>query len=112
MAVTIVQYRTRPERADENQQLVEAVFRELRATAPRGLRYASYRLDEHWTFVARYRYEHYTQKDWQFDGLGVTTLTSTVEGQPLLGTNSDVFLRNGLPRYDVSFFSVSAVLSF
>ena len=58
---------------------------------------ASYRLDEHWTFVARYRYEHYTQKDWQFDGLGVTTLTSTVEGQPLLGTNSDVFLRNGLP---------------
>ena len=73
---------------------------------------ASYRLDEHWTFVARYRYEHYTQKDWQFDGLGVTTLTSTVEGQPLLGTNSDVFLRNGLPRYDVSFFSVSAVLSF
>jgi MtrB/PioB family decaheme-associated outer membrane protein len=73
---------------------------------------ASYRLDDHWTFVARYRYEHYTQKDWQFDDLGVTTLTSTVEGQPLLGTNSDVFLRNGLPGYHVSFVSVSAVLSF
>ena len=73
---------------------------------------ASYRLGDHWTLTARYRYEHYTQKDWQFDGLGVTTLTSNVEGQPLLGTNSDVFLRNGLPGYHVSFFSVSAVLSF
>ncbi len=51
MAVTIVQYRTRPERADENQQLVEAVFRELHATAPRGLRYASYRLDDGVSFV-------------------------------------------------------------
>jgi hypothetical protein len=51
LAVTIVQYRTRPERADENQQLVEAVFRELHATAPRGLRYASYRLDDGVSFV-------------------------------------------------------------
>jgi len=51
VAVTIVQYRTRPERADENQQLVEAVFRELHATAPRGLRYASFRLDDGVSFV-------------------------------------------------------------
>jgi hypothetical protein len=51
MAVTVVQYRTRPERADENQQLVEAVFRELHTTAPRGLRYASFRLDDGVSFV-------------------------------------------------------------
>ena len=51
MAVTVVRYRTRPERADENQQLVEAVFRDLHATAPRGLRYASYRLDDGVSFV-------------------------------------------------------------
>ena len=30
MTVTVVRYRTKPERADENQALVEAVFAELR----------------------------------------------------------------------------------
>jgi hypothetical protein len=51
MAVTIVQYRTRPERAEENQDLVERVFGELQATAPAGLRYASFRLADGVTFV-------------------------------------------------------------
>ena len=68
MAVTIVQYRTRPERADENQQLVEAVFRELHATAPRGLRYASYRLDDGVSFV------HVAAVD---DDAGANPLTGT-----------------------------------
>jgi hypothetical protein len=51
MAVTIVRYTTKPERADENQGLVEAVFRELAATDPAGLRYASFRLDDGVSFV-------------------------------------------------------------
>ena len=51
MAVTIVRYRTRPERADENQALIERVFTELRATAPAGLRYASFRLADGESFV-------------------------------------------------------------
>ena len=42
MPITIVQYRTRPDRAEENQALVEAVFAELRASAPDGLRYESF----------------------------------------------------------------------
>ena len=51
MAVTIVRYTTKPERADENQALVEAVFHELAATDPAGLRYASFRLDDGVSFV-------------------------------------------------------------
>jgi quinol monooxygenase YgiN len=46
----LVIYRTKPDRAEENQRLVEAVFRELHATMPGGLRYASMRLADD-TFV-------------------------------------------------------------
>ena len=55
MAVTIVRYRTRPERADENQALIEQVFAELRATAPAGLRYASFRLAVNFPKPGMYR---------------------------------------------------------
>ena len=51
----------------------------------------AYRYDEHVRLIAGYRYEHYDQDDWQFDELGVTRGTSTVEGQPLITTNNDVF---------------------
>ena len=44
MSVVVVRYRTRPERADENQALVEKVFAELAASRPDGLRYATFRL--------------------------------------------------------------------
>jgi hypothetical protein len=44
MSTIVVRYRPTPERADENQQLVEAVFAELAETQPDGLRYATYRL--------------------------------------------------------------------
>ncbi len=71
-----------------------------------------YRYDERVSFVARYRFEHYDQENWQFDELGVTRLTSSVEGLPLLGTNNDVFLHNGLEDYDANLFSLSAVFEF
>ena len=41
MGATIVRYRTKPDRADENQALVEKVFAELDADRPAGLRYAT-----------------------------------------------------------------------
>jgi hypothetical protein len=51
MGVVVVRYRTKPERADENQALVEKVFAELAATEPAGLRYATYRLADGVSFV-------------------------------------------------------------
>lgn len=50
MSTVVVRYRPAPDRADENQRLVEAVFAELAETDPGGLRYATYRLEDG-TFV-------------------------------------------------------------
>ena len=44
MQGTLVRYKTTPEGADENQQLIEKVFAELRATSPEGIRYVVLRL--------------------------------------------------------------------
>lgn len=51
MGVTVVRYRCKPDRADENQELVEKVFAELDASAPAGLRYASFRLADGVSFL-------------------------------------------------------------
>jgi hypothetical protein len=51
MSTVVVRYQTKPERADENQKLVEQVFEELRRQAPVGLRYATFRLDDGVSFV-------------------------------------------------------------
>jgi hypothetical protein len=51
MSVTVVRYRTKPDRGDENQALIEQVFQELRETRPAGLRYTSLRLDDGVSFV-------------------------------------------------------------
>jgi hypothetical protein len=50
MSMVVVRYRPKPDRADENQRLVEAVFAELAATDPGGIRYATLRLADG-TFV-------------------------------------------------------------
>lgn len=50
MKWTLVRYRAKPERADENQRLSVAVFDELKGKAPAGLRYAVFRLPDD-TFV-------------------------------------------------------------
>ena len=47
----IVRYRTKPERADENQQLVEKVFAELDELKATGFAYASFRLEDGVSFV-------------------------------------------------------------
>ncbi|HEX4491717.1 MAG TPA: hypothetical protein VH914_10960 [Acidimicrobiia bacterium] len=51
MSVTVVRYRTKPDRGDENQALIEKVFQELKATQPEGLRYTSFRLEDGVSFV-------------------------------------------------------------
>ena len=43
MTATIIHYKTKPESTGRNTELVEAVFRELDATAPEGVHYAVFR---------------------------------------------------------------------
>jgi hypothetical protein len=50
MSTVVVRYRTTPEHVEENQRLVEAVFAELNASDPGGVRYATFRLADD-TFV-------------------------------------------------------------
>ena len=46
MKRTLIRYKTKPEMADTNAALIAAVFRELQASAPDGVRYLSLRLDD------------------------------------------------------------------
>jgi Antibiotic biosynthesis monooxygenase len=46
----VVRYRTRPDAADDNERLIKAVFEELAAVRPGGIRYSAFRVDET-TFV-------------------------------------------------------------
>ena len=50
MRRTVIRYRTKPDMADRNAELVAAVFAELKATQPEGLRYMSLRLEDD-TFI-------------------------------------------------------------
>ena len=50
MKRTLIRYKTKPEMADKNAELIAGVFAELEATRPEGLRYLSLRLDDD-TFV-------------------------------------------------------------
>ena len=51
MRQVMVRYTTRADRAEENAGLIREVFESLRAAAPAGLTYASYRLDDGVSFV-------------------------------------------------------------
>jgi hypothetical protein len=51
MRATVVRYQTKPERADENQQLIEAVFADLEQRAARGFTYQVFRLEDGVSFV-------------------------------------------------------------
>jgi hypothetical protein len=51
MRTIVVQYRTKPDAADENQQLIEEVFAELAERKPPNLRYVSMRLEDGVSFV-------------------------------------------------------------
>jgi hypothetical protein len=51
MKTIVVRYETKPERADENQRLVENVFAALHELEPDGFGYATFRLEDGVTFV-------------------------------------------------------------
>jgi hypothetical protein len=51
MRQVMVRYKVKPDRVEENEQLVRAVYDKLAATAPEGLRYATFRLDDGVGFV-------------------------------------------------------------
>ena len=51
MKRVIVRYRVKPERVLENEELVRGVYAELQETAPDGLRYGTFRLDDGVSFV-------------------------------------------------------------
>ena len=46
MKLTVVRYRTKPETADENARLIQAVFQELRTKSPNEVRYLALRLSD------------------------------------------------------------------
>jgi hypothetical protein len=51
MKATVVRYQAKPDRADENQKLVEAVFAQLEERAPDGFTYKVFRLEDGVSFV-------------------------------------------------------------
>ena len=46
MRRTLIRYKTKPEAADRNAELVRAVFSELQAAQPQGVRYLTLRLED------------------------------------------------------------------
>ena len=51
MGSSMVRYKVRPDRADENVALVQAVYAQLAAERPDGLRYATFRLPDGVSFM-------------------------------------------------------------
>ncbi len=51
MRSTVVRYQAKPERADENQRLIEAVFAQLDDRDPKGFTYTVHRLEDGVSFV-------------------------------------------------------------
>jgi hypothetical protein len=51
MRQVMVRYKVKPDRVEENEALVRAVYEELHRTAPAGLRYATFRQDDGIGFV-------------------------------------------------------------
>jgi hypothetical protein len=51
MSTTVVRYQAKPDWADENQRLIEAVFDDLEAREPEGFTYKVFRLDDGVSFI-------------------------------------------------------------
>ena len=51
MSTTVVRYQTKPERAAENRQLIEAVFDELEAQQLEGFTYKVFQLEDGVSFI-------------------------------------------------------------
>jgi hypothetical protein len=51
MNPVMVRYKVKPEEAERNEALVRKVYEELHQTAPTGIRYATFKLDDGVSFV-------------------------------------------------------------
>ncbi|MDQ1476807.1 MAG: hypothetical protein QOE62_2036 [Actinomycetota bacterium] len=51
MKTIVVRYQAKPDRADENQRLIEAVFEDLEKHQPEGFTYKVFRLDDGVSFI-------------------------------------------------------------
>jgi hypothetical protein len=51
MKTTVVRYQAKADRADENQQLIQAVFAELHEREPKGFTYKVFRLEDGVSFI-------------------------------------------------------------
>ena len=51
MTTTVVRYEAKPDRADENQQLIEAVFVQHEEREPEGFTYKVFRLEDGVSFI-------------------------------------------------------------
>lgn len=51
METVIVRYKLKPGRVEENEQLVKAVFRELRQESPEGFNYAAFKMADGLSFT-------------------------------------------------------------
>jgi hypothetical protein len=51
MRRVMVRYRVKPDRVEENEELVRAVYEELSRNRPEGLRYATFKLEDGVSFV-------------------------------------------------------------
>ena len=52
MRRVMVRYRVKPDRVEENEELVRSVYEELRRTRPEGLRYATFKLEDGVSFIS------------------------------------------------------------
>lgn len=57
METRIIQYKAKKEKADENETLIKEVFRQLKETCPKNLRYAAYKSEDGQTFIHLVSYE-------------------------------------------------------
>ena len=46
MKQSLIRYKTKPERTDDNERLIKDVFRELHAKSPKGVRYMALKLGD------------------------------------------------------------------
>jgi hypothetical protein len=51
MGEVVVRYRVKPERVEENERLIGRVYAELAESAPSGIHYATFRLEDGVSFV-------------------------------------------------------------
>ena len=51
MSAIVVRYQAKPDRADENQNLIEGLFAELEARQPEGFTYKVFRLEDGVSFI-------------------------------------------------------------